>query len=76
MHNATCTEYKVFYIEKEKKINLQIVQKYPAAFNNTIQVLLTRSVTLPYAHSSVSDAELAAQPSSPVPLQAQSDAHG
>lgn len=76
MHNATCTEYKTSYTEGKKKKNLQIVQKYPAAFNNTIQVLLTRSVTLPYAHSSVSDAELAAQPGSPVPRQAQGEGHG
>lgn len=45
------------------------MQKYPAAFNNTIQVLLTRSVTLPRAHPGVSEAELAAQPGSPGPCR-------
>lgn len=72
MHNATYVEYKTFYIEK----NLQIVQNYPAAFSNAIQVLLTRSAILLHARSSVGNPQ-SWQPSPARPcLWAGSDARG
>lgn len=72
MHNATYIEYKTFYIEK----NLQIVQNYPAAFSNAIQVLLTRSAILLHARSSVGNPQ-SWQPSPARPcLWAGSDARG
>lgn len=72
VHNATYIEYKTFYIEK----NLQIVQNYPAAFSNAIQVLLTRSAILLHARSSVGNPQSWQPSPAHTCLWAGSDARG